>query len=44
MPPKAGPEVVSKAKGVSHEGLRMSVHVGLSGGVKRGAWVSYGGF
>ncbi len=44
--PKAGPEVVAyvgKAKGVSHEGLRMSVHVALSGGVKRGAWASEGG-
>ncbi len=33
--PKTRPEVVAhvgKAKGVSHEGLRMSVHVGLSRG------------
>lgn len=43
--PKTGSEVVAyvgKAKGVAHEGLRMSVHVGLSRGKIKGAWVSDG--
>lgn len=43
--PKTGPEVVAyvgKAKGVGHEGLRMSVHVALSGGKIRGSWYKNG--